>query len=499
AEMAIIDQNSEWLGVPTLLLMENAGKSVAETIKSTIGSLKDKKIAIFAGTGNNGGDSFVAARHLAHEKAEVFVYLMGRSGDIRTEISKRNWQILQAMQHSITIKEIRDAASIARIKEDFKEKPDIIIDGLLGTGIRGKIREPISSAIDLINSTVSYKVSIDVPSGVDPLTGNIPDKAVKPDLTVTFHRNKIGLKNEQITGKLTIASIGVPPEAEFIVGQGDLNALRLDRSPNSHKGDFGKILVVGGSAIYSGAPALVALAAYRMGADLVQLLVPQKVATSIRSFSPNLIVNEYEEDFFDNAGLEAALKLLEWANVLAIGPGMGPVEKIKNATLKLLQKAVEKKIPMVMDADGLKAVKGNFIMLKGAPVIITPHLGEFRLITENDSRKGSSLIDKIKSIHEFTKLHEITCILKGPEDIICNGSRLKINITGTPAMTVGGTGDVLTGICSALLARNIDPFTAACCAAFINGRAGELAVETMGGCHLMATDLIDFIPDVMSQ
>ncbi|MHA1144628.1 MAG: NAD(P)H-hydrate dehydratase [Candidatus Helarchaeota archaeon] len=498
-EMGIIDQNSEWLGVPTLLLMENAGRAVVNALKQELGSLHGKKVFIFAGTGNNGGDSFVVARHLASENALITVFLLGNARDMRTEIAKKNWDILKNMQCSIVLQEIREVAKLLSLKDAIQKTPDIIIDGLLGTGIKGKIREPISSAINLINGSSAFKISIDVPSGVDPLTGMVPDKAIIPNLTITFHKNKVGLTSEKITGKLIISSIGIPPEAELFVGRGDLNAMKLARPPTSHKGDFGKVLVIGGSAIYSGAPALVALAAYRTGADLVQLLVPSKIAPSLRSLSADLIIREYNSDYFNESGVDVVKDLLKWATVVAIGPGLGPAEKIKQGILELLGMISSKELPFVLDADGLKAIKGNLDLVKGSRGILTPHLGEYGIISDKKIKVNSSLLEKLKDVSEFARNNQITLLLKGSEDIISNGERMKINITGNPAMTVGGTGDVLTGICVGLLAQNIDPFRAACCGAFINGLAGDLAIEKLGGPHLLATDLIDLIPEIMQR
>lgn len=497
-EMGIIDQNSAWLGVPTLLLMENAGRSVVYALKKKFKKLEEKKIFIFAGTGNNGGDSFVIARHLAHENAQVTVFLLGAAQSIRTEISRKNWDILRWMKYSVELYEIPDSSSLSIIKDKMEQPPEILIDGLLGTGIRGLIREPVSTVIDLINATKAFKVSVDVPSGVDPLTGKVLDKAVTPDMTVTFHKNKVGLKSEQLTGEIVISSIGVPPEAELVVGKGDLNALQLNRPRESHKGDFGKVLVVGGSAHYSGAPALVALASYRTGVDLVKLLVPSVIAPSIRSFSPDLIVRSYPEDFFTEEMVEIARELLDWSTVVAIGPGLGPLEKTKKGTLELIREIVKKRIPMVIDADALKALQGELEMIKGTRTILTPHFGEYQILTSQEFKTSPTLLEKIKNVEKFAADYDLTILLKGPEDVISDGKRIKINWTGTPAMTVGGTGDVLTGICSALIANNkISPFDAACCGAFINGRAGEFAIGDLAGNHLLATDLIEYIPQAM--
>jgi len=495
-DMAIIDANSAYLGIPTSLLMENAGRSVCEQIVLENGDITDKNIFILAGTGNNGGDSFVAARHLTYFKPKINVLLFGRSAQIRTNISKMNWIALEKMQYSINRFEITNINQL-RALENHILSTDILIDGLLGTGIKGKLREPISSAIDLINDSRGFKVSVDIPSGLDPLSGKIHDKAVKANLTVTFHKMKIGLKNnENYTGKIVISEIGIPPEAEFIVGSGDIKFLRSPRRLNSHKGEFGKIVVIGGSKYYTGAPALVGLAAYRTGADLVIIAVPEKISSNLRNYSPNLIIRDFPGDILSEQALPIIENLLPWATSVAIGPGLGTEETSIKTILEIIEKTQKFGIPIVIDADALKAISRDLKILSNSQIVLTPHHGEFKILSGIDL-KDTELLYKIKKAIEFAKKLGVTILLKGHEDIITNGEKFKINLTGTPAMTVGGTGDVLTGIISCLIGQKINVFESAASGAFINGLAGELASKKFGGNHIIATDLIDLIPKAM--
>ncbi|MFX0135888.1 MAG: NAD(P)H-hydrate dehydratase [Candidatus Hodarchaeota archaeon] len=495
-QMAVIDENCSYLGISTKLLMENAGKAVSQEIIKEKQDISNKTIFIFAGTGNNGGDAFVVARHLSYFYPKINVLLLGHSSQIRTEISKKNWNALEKMQYSTSRFEIINPNQLYSLKEEILSA-DILIDGLLGTGIKGKLREPVSTAIDLINESKGFKVAIDIPSGLDPLNGKIQDKAVKADLTITFHKLKIGLKNnENYVGKLVISEIGIPPEAEFLVGTGDVKFLQSSRDPHGHKGDFGKILVIGGGQYYTGAPALVGLAAYRTGADLVIVATPEKVALNLRSYSPNLIVRDLPGDVLSEKALPALEKLLPWATSVAIGPGLGTENTTLKTVLEIVQKVQKNRIPLVIDADALKAIALDLKVLSNSNVVLTPHEGEFKKLTGIDL-KDLALSIKIQKVIESARGMGVTILLKGHEDIISNGKKFKINLTGCPAMTVGGTGDVLTGIVSCLIGQQFNIFESAVSAAFINGKAGELASKKYFGNHIMATDLLELIPEAM--
>lgn len=221
SEMAAIDENSEWLGVSRTLLMENAGAWVARTVYQWLGGVAGKKIIVFCGTGNNGGDGFAAARHLAGLGAEVHVILIGDPKKIRTPEAKANYDILCSMRESVKLSTIRTVEELERIRADLEEA-EAVIDAIFGTGIRGEVREPWRSAIQLINSAKGLRVAVDIPSGVNPDTGEVRDLSVNADVTVTFHRPKAGMPAAaDYCGELVIAPIGVPPEAEIIMGPGN--------------------------------------------------------------------------------------------------------------------------------------------------------------------------------------------------------------------------------------------------------------------------------------
>ncbi|MHA1131157.1 MAG: NAD(P)H-hydrate dehydratase, partial [Candidatus Helarchaeota archaeon] len=449
------------------------------------------------GTGNNGGDSFVFARHITRDCKKIQLFLIGDPNRIRTKEAKTNWIAIQNMDFSIKTRILRDSSELANLRN---QSADIIIDALLGTGVHGKIREPIASAIKTINMMDGYKIAVDVPSGMNSDTGEVEDIAVKADLTITFHKIKRGLiQNNELTGEIVPVSIGIPSEAEIIVGPGDLRAVIKRRPTDSHKGDFGKVLIIGGGGgkYYSGAPALAGLAALRTGADLVNIAVPSIISHVVRNYSPDLIVRDLPGNCLTSEAIEPLVPMIKWASSIIIGPGLGVENKTQEAILEILEKIRTLKKPVVVDADAIKAMARRNTILSGAPGIITPHFGEFAILTGKELSKIEGSHEKLGVVQTTAKTLGITLLVKGKEDFISNGIRNKINRTGTPAMTVGGTGDVLSGIVGGILGQNFPPFRAANAGAFINGLAGEYAEKKQFGPHIIASDLIKFIPIAM--
>lgn len=494
-DMRIAEENSEYLGIPRMLLMENAGRGIVESIIKRR-KVKGTNILIFSGTGNNGGDGFVAARHLASLGARVHLILLGDPNNIRTSESKQNWNILKSMELTVEKTLIRDASDLQKMKESIKNA-DVIIDAMLGTGITGKIKEPLSTAIDLFNTSNAFKVAVDLPSGLDPDSGEIHDKVIKADITVTFHRAKQGLLNKDCTGELVVWPIGIPPEAEIIAGPGDVKVLIRKRDPYAHKGDFGKVLVIGGSEYYSGAPTLAALSALRTGVDLVIVAAPSKIAPVIRGYSPDLIVREFQGEVLNREALPIISSLIQdWATGIVIGPGLGLRDETRETVTEIFQLVKKKKLPLLVDADAIKILGEDNKTLYGSKTVLTPHQGEFMQLTGEKIPSPSKLEERMKIVEHWANQLGVTILLKAHEDIISNGKRTKVNTTGNPGMTVGGTGDVLSGICAAFLSQGSEPLRAAVAAAFLNGKTGDLAVKSKGF-HITATDLITLIPETI--
>ncbi len=486
--MRATETNAEYFGMSLLQLMENAGRNVAQEVMSRFSV--EKKVVIFCGLGGNGGDGFVATRHLLAAGYNVAVILMGRGRDIGHDAAAKNWCILQSLQDKLTIFEVTDSSALPKLNAD------IIIDALLGTGTKGALKPPISNAIDYINSLVGFKIAVDVPTGLDSDTGEASGAAILANLTVTFHKAKVGLKKaKKFVGDLVIRDIGLPTEIEEFAGPGDVLLVEHHRSPTAHKGDFGRLLVIGGSELFHGAPTLVSLGALRTGVDLVYLAAPSKVAFAISSISPDLITIKLNGDNLKPSNLETLKPYLSKVDSVVIGPGLGlNPETIE--FVKLCIGEVEKfGKPLLLDADGLKAFAQFKRPLK-TPLILTPHSGEYTILT------GETLSDNQReralAVQKMAKKLNAVVLVKSKVDLICDAERIKLNFTGNPGMTVGGTGDVLSGIVGGLMAQKVDPFEAAVAGAFVNGAAGDFVASKIGF-HMVASDIVDWIPRVFDD
>ncbi|NJE43074.1 NAD(P)H-hydrate dehydratase [Thermococcus sp. GR6] len=454
-DVYIWDINAKWLGISPFQLMENAGAGVARTIEEKFG--KGLKIAVFSGTGNNGGDGFVVARHLSFEN-DVTVFLVGDEIKIRSEEAKHNWEILKGLDF-VRIKILKDSTYIKALDlSGF----DVIVDALLGAGTKGEPREPIRSAIEKINEYAGKAkiVSVDLPSGY-------PSKVqVKADFAVTFQWDK-----EEYDGfERIVVKIGYPKELYHLVGPGD--AKFALRKKGEHKGQNGRLLIIGGSEDYFGAPYLAAKAAAYL-VDLVYLVMPEYPARRIAD--PDIILRPVEGKNFTKEHLEEVLALAEKADAVIIGPGIGLREETKEFVREFVKRCEKS---LVIDADGLKAIAEDLTVLKGKTFVLTPHGGEFKVLF--GVKPEGSFQEKAELVR--TKAREIggVILLKGTYDVISDGKTWKYNRTGNRGMTTGGTGDVLAGLVGALLALGNEPLRAASVGAFLNGLAGDMVKEELG-------------------
>jgi hydroxyethylthiazole kinase-like uncharacterized protein yjeF len=282
----------------------------------------------------------------------------------------------------------------------------------------------------------------------------------------------------------------LPIELERFAGPGDVSLVTKPRSPTAHKGNFGRLLVIGGSQVYSGAPTLVSLAALRTGVDIVYLAAPEKTAYAISSMSPDLITIKLDGDNLKPANIEQIKPYLNMVDAVAMGPGLGisaETAKFVKACIDEIEKA---KKPLLLDADGLKAFSKFKRPLK-VPLVLTPHAGEYSLLSGEELPEYQQ--ERVGAIQKVAKKLNATILVKSKVDIICDVERAKLNFTGNPGMTVGGTGDVLSGVVGGLLAQGFDAFEAAVAGAFVNGAAGDFVVSEIGY-HMVATDLLDWIP-----
>ena len=488
-EMRALETNAAYYGISLLQLMETAGRNVAEEIASRFNS-KKTRVAIFCGSGGNGGDGFVAARYLTCLGFNVEVILAAKASNIASESAKKNWIALQSLKNSVSIKEVKDSTLIPGVKAD------VVVDALLGIGSKGKLRPPILQIVEKINSMNAFRVAVDVPTGVNSDSGEVLGNAVNANLTVTFYKAKPGLgKAKEYTGELVVKNIGLPHEFERFAGPGDVTLAVKPRLPEAHKGNFGMLLVIGGSNVFSGAPALAAMAALRTGVDVATIAAPKKTATTISSMSPALITVKLKGKHLNSSNISSLKEHLESATAVVLGPGLGLHNESKDATKEIIEQLEQTRTPLLLDADGLKAF-AEFKRKLDCPLVLTPHAREYEILT--GTRLPNSLEEKAHDVQRMARKLGATILLKGPVDIVSNGVAVKFNFTGNPGMTVGGTGDVLSGIVGGLLAMGADSFIGAVAGAFINGAAGDfVAVEK--GYHMIPTDILEWIPHVMDD
>ncbi len=472
-EISVLDRNSEYHGVPTIRLMENAGEAVADVVTKKFVP-KGKKVLVLCGTGNNGGDGFVAARYLS-EVAEVRVVLAKRIEDIKSRIATKNFARIED-----ELEVVESAANLGRLIRDS----DVIVDALLGVGISGKVREPHRSVIKKINRSKKPVVSIDVPSGLGT------DLAIRPTITVALHDKKEG-QNKENSGQILVRSIGIPEEAELYTGPGEFVYYPIPQE-ESHKGDNGRILVVGGGP-FTGAPALAGKAAYRIGVDLVHIATPRNVHDVVASFSPSFIVHPLSSDILIPEDIPRIEKISKNVEAIVVGPGLGAGKETLEAVRELIRK-IDK--PYSIDADGITGVAQDTSCLKNRQGVLTPHSNEFKRLAK--TKMAKSLDGQMKQVATLARGTKFTILKKGNTDIISDGKRTKLNDSGNPAMTVGGTGDVLAGLVGGLLSKGVEPFNAARIAAFASGYAGDLAFRKKRY-GLMPMDVAEEVPNVLKE
>ncbi len=469
-EVKVLDINAEHAGVPPETLMENAGRSVARVVEEKFG--RSKRICVVCGTGNNAGDGLVAARYLSENSSVSLAFVKGPE-KLRTSVARRNYY------------RVKNRVSFIDSPGELQGF-DVIVDAMLGIGIAGAVREPYITWINAINGAGVPVVSVDVPSGLGT------EIQVNPQVTVTFHDAKYGMAPENC-GEVVVADIEIPEVAARYVGPGEFVYCNLP-SKTAHKGDSGRVLVIGGGP-YTGAPILSGMGAYRTGADLVYIASTRNVTAAAEAVMPEFITRTLPGERIAPADIPVILDLARGMNSLVIGPGMGRDPETISAIHTLLRE-IGGSVPVVIDADGLYALSimddfGNGTLRLNA--VLTPHKGEFARLNRSGSAEPGE-----EDVTALAKRTGTTIVLKGKEDVISDGERTKLNLTGNPAMTVGGTGDVLAGIIGALLARGLSPFDAARLGAFISGSAGDIAFSGKSY-GLTATDVANSIPDVLRK
>lgn len=501
-EMRKIDKKAieEW-GISGCILMENAGAGIVKSMEKYSGDLKGKRIIIMAGKGNNGGDGFVIARHLLNREIHCEVFILVEEGSLKGD-ALLNYSILK--KTGCPIFEITSRSMLSSVAPKINEA-DIIIDALLGTGLTHSAEGIIAEAIDLINSTHKCIISVDIPSGMNSDTGEITGPAIKASLTFTLclpKRSFFLYPAANYTGKFEVVDIGIPQkliEMEDIkvelIDSNRLKILLVDRNRDTHKGNFGHVLILSGSPGKTGAATLSAMGALRCGTGLVTVGIPESLNDIMEIKLTEAMTEPLAETEARTLSLKAKEKILDMSkrmNAVAIGPGLSLHPETSELVRELIQLL---EIPVIIDADGITALKGHENILKRtkAPVILTPHPGEMsRLINKeiNEIRK-----DRIGIVQNFCCENRVFMALKGANTIIGDPEgNCYINPTGNPGMASGGSGDVLTGMIAGFIAQKMNPLDGLIAGVFIHGISGDIALDSKGEEGLIASDIIDSIP-----
>ena len=507
-EMRQIDQDTiEGVGIPGIVLMETAGSAIVRAIEQYYPTCH--RIGIFVGKGNNGGDGLVIARQLAHAGRDVHLFLVSPAENFTGEAAI-NLQIAKRL--GLQIEFYGNPGTVPTTLASC----ELLVDAIFGTGLRDTVRGSIATVIKTLNNFSIPILSVDLPSGLDANTGHPLGTCVRADRTVTIGLPKRGLlvhPGAEFAGKLEVVDIGFPEQV--IDAQGikvnwttTTQALQWvpPRPPASHKGTYGRVLVVAGSTGMTGAAALASEAALRAGAGLVTLATPKHLNPILEGLLPEVMTLPLPETDAGSLSVSAASAILEFAektkSVLAIGPGLSQHSDTVLLVHQLVRENRERalNLRMVVDADGLNALSQvpEVISLLDREAILTPHPGEMSRLTS--SSVSSLEADRIRTAQQFASEHNLTLVFKGAPTVtgLPNGD-VWINSTGNPGMATGGMGDVLTGIIAGLMAQGHSSETAAVLGVYLHGLAGDIAAEVSGMPGLIASDVLKTVPRAISS
>lgn len=496
----------EEIGIPSLVLMENAGRQVVAAMEASFDDLRTSRVAVLCGRGSNGGDGFVVARTLALRGVDAMVFLLGTVAEIRGD-ARTNLEILGRL--GITVVEVPDAQAWELHFSEISTC-DLIVDAIFGTGFRGPLSGMMETVVADVNGTAAPVVAIDLPTGLSADVADVGGEAIQASMTVTLAAPKIPLvlpPGESHAGDLVIADIGIPSgiidEVEGtwleLLTRESLRGLVAPRSHESHKGDYGRVLVVAGSLGKTGAAHLAAMGALRSGAGLATIAAPKTCVPVVAAMAPEYMTEALEETSSGGIADEAVDRVLGLrADVLAVGPGLG----LDPSTVRFVQWLVERSgVPLVLDADALNAYAQEperLVSRDGVDVIVTPHPGEMARLT------GLSVEDvqanRVEVARDFATTHRVHVILKGHRTVVATPEgKAFINLTGNPGMATGGTGDVLTGMVAAWFAQLLDAEGACKLAVYLHGLAGDLAEADEGEISMTAGDLLLRIGDAIAE
>lgn len=502
-EMRELDRRAEAeYGIPSLMLMENAGAGAVREMERYFPRLYRSRVAVLCGKGNNGGDGLVVARHLANRGIPIQVLLLAKKEEFKGDAST-NLRI--AEKAGVPLAEVATVSDLHAHREALVTS-DLIVDGILGTGLTGPARGISAEAIQLVNNLGRPVVALDLPSGLGSDDGRVQEPCVRADLTLTFalpKRSLLLFPAARFAGEIRVVDIGIPrillSDPKLPVNLTEHEAVRATfppRDPDAHKGTYGHVLVLAGSPGKTGAAALCSLGALRVGAGLVTLALPEGLNEVVEAKLTEVMTVGLPETEERTVALQARddlLNLMEGKRVLALGPGISTHPQTTHLVVELIRSA---KIPLVIDADGVNCLARHKEVLTRAsvPVILTPHPGELSRFLWVP--KEEVVEKRIPMAQKVAATYNVYLVLKGAQTLIAEpGGAVHINPTGNPGMATGGVGDVLTGMIAGLVSQGLPPGLAAVAGVYLHGLAGDLACQQLGPEAMIATDLLEKLPE----
>lgn len=496
-------------GIPSIVLMENAGRGVADVVEREIGSLAGKLVYVLCGKGNNGGDGLVVARHLYNRDASVKVFLTANRRDLKGD-PKTYLEVLEEVLkwESKSMLQLSEGITARTLKR--LPVPDVIVDALFGTGFSGAVRGEYERIIRWINESGSKVIAVDIPSGANADNGKVENVAVTADITVTMGLRKIGLmvyRGRECAGTVHVADIGIPKivydrsgiRTYFVQGS-DVRRILPRRPLDAHKHSVGKIFVLAGSRGLTGAAVMCCRSAMRAGAGAVVLGTPKSVLSIIAKKLTEVMPNPLEETADQTISRKARKEIdrfVRWSDFVILGPGLGRNEETDELILELVESI---KKPMLIDADGLNALATDprVVRKRKAETILTPHSGELSRITKLTAQDIDE--NRVEVARKESKALKSILVLKGGPTVTATASGdVYINSTGNPGMATAGAGDVLSGTIAALYGQHLSAVDAAVSGVFLHGLAGDIAKEKYGEMSLVAGDIIEALPRAITR